>query len=69
MRNKIVVLDDKRTRRLARELGLETIGTLSIPKKLYEEDLLVKTPNAIYRRLVEIGFHIDKKLFDKVFEV
>mgnify|MGYP000206231305 CR=1 FL=1 len=62
MRSKIVVLDDKRARKLARELGLETIGTLSILKKLYE------TPSAIYRRLVEIGFYIDKKLFDDVFE-
>ncbi len=35
-RNKIVVLDDKRARRLARELGLEVIGTLSILKKLHE---------------------------------
>ncbi|MCD6508924.1 MAG: hypothetical protein J7L11_00820 [Thermoprotei archaeon] len=54
MRSKIVVLDDKRARRLARELGLETIGTLSILKKLHEEGLLVETPSVIYRRLVEI---------------
>lgn len=33
-RDKIVVLDDKRARKLARELGLEVIGTLSILKKL-----------------------------------
>ena len=31
-KNKVVVLDDKRARRLARELGLEVIGTLSIFK-------------------------------------
>ena len=68
MRNKIVVLDDRRARRLARELGLETIGTLSILKKLYEEGLLAETPSAIYKRLVEIGFYIDRKLFDKIFE-
>jgi len=35
-RGKIAVLDDKQARRLARELGLEVIGTLSILKKLYE---------------------------------
>ena len=68
MRNKIVVLDDRRARRLARELGLETIGTISILKKLYEEGLLAETPSAIYKRLVEIGFYIDRKLFDKIFE-
>lgn len=58
-RDKIVVLDDKRARRLARELGLEVIGTPSILKRLYEEGVLVGTPNTIYRRVVEIGFYID----------
>ena len=67
-RDKIVVLDDKRARRLARELGLEVIGTLSILRKLHEEGVLVETPNAIYRRLIEIGFYIDKRLFDKIFK-
>jgi len=50
MRNKIVVLDDKRARRLARELGLGIIGTLSILKKLHEGGLLVETPSIMYRR-------------------
>lgn len=30
VKNKIIVIDDKRARRLARELGLEVIGILSI---------------------------------------
>ncbi len=68
MKNKIIVIDDKRARRLARELGLEVIGTLSILKKLHEEGVLVETPNTIYRRLIEIGFYVDKKLFDRVFK-
>ena len=67
-RGKIVVLDDKRARRLARELGLEVIGTLSVLKKLHESGALAETPSTIYRRLIEIGFYIDKKLFDKVFQ-
>jgi len=65
---KIVVLDDKRARKLARDLGLEVIGTLSILKKLYEKGVLAKQPSTIYRHLVEIGFYIDRKLFDKIFE-
>ncbi len=68
MKDKIIVLDDKRARRLARELGLEVIGTLSILKKLYEEGILAETSSTIYRRLVEIGFYIDSKLFDKIFK-
>ncbi len=67
-KNKIVALDDKNARRLARELGLEVIGTLSILKKLYEEGALAETPSSIYRRLIELGFYIEKKLFDKIFE-
>lgn len=67
-RDKAIILDDKKARRLARELGLEVIGTLSILKRLYEEGVLAETPNAIYRRLLEIGFYIDKKLFDKIFK-
>jgi len=68
MRSKIVVLDDKRARRLARELGLEVIGTLSIIKRLHEKGTLAETPSMVYRRLVEIGFYVDKSLFDKIFK-
>lgn len=68
MKNKIVVLDDKRARRLARELGLEVIGTLSILKKLHEQGILTEPLDAIYKHLIEIGFYIDRKLFDNVFQ-
>ena len=67
-KDKIAVLDDRRARKLARELGLEVMGTLSILKKLYENGVLAETPNTIYRHLIEIGFYIDKRLFDKVFK-
>jgi len=67
-KGKVVVLDDKRARRLARELGLEVIGTLSILKKLREEGVLKEEPNTIYLHLTRIGFHVSKKLFDKVFK-
>jgi len=67
-KDKIAVVDDRRARRLARELGLEIMGTLSILKKLYENEVLTETPNMIYRRLVGIGFYIDRRLFDKVFQ-
>ena len=36
-------------------------------KKLYEEGALAETPSSIYRRLIELGFYIEKKLFDKIF--
>jgi predicted nucleic acid-binding protein len=68
VKDKIVILDDKKARRLARELGLEVIGTLSILKKLHELDILAEPPSTIYKRLIEIGFYIDKKLFDRLFQ-
>ncbi len=68
MKEKILVLDDRKARRLAKDLGLEVIGTISVLKKLYEERILEETTDTLYNRLVEIGFYIDKKIFDKVFE-
>ena len=67
-KGKIIVLDDKRARKLARELGLEVIGTISILRKLYEKGVLTETPSTIYRNLIELGFYIDKKSFDKIFK-
>ena len=67
VKNKVVILDDKRARKLARELGLEVIGTLSILKKLHEKGILKEAPSKLYRHLIEMGFYIDKELFDKVF--
>lgn len=68
IKEKIVVLDDKKARRLARELKLDVIGTLSVLKKLYEEGLLEIEPNSLYMRLVEMGFYVNKTLFDKIFK-
>ncbi|BES82200.1 DUF3368 domain-containing protein [Pyrodictium abyssi] len=65
-RNKAVVLDDRRARRLARELGLEVIGTLAILRRLYETGILRVTPSKLYQRLLGLGFYIDKELFNRV---
>ena len=68
MKRKIVVLDDRRARKIARELGLEVIGTLSILRRLYKVNVLKKKPNSLYKHLVRIGFYIDRKTFNKIFE-
>ncbi len=65
-RNKIVVLDDKKARKLARELGLEVVGTLSILKLLHEHKLLGRTLDNLYRQLIEIGFRVEPKIFNKI---
>ncbi len=66
-RNKIVVLDDKKARRLARELGLEVVGTLSLLKLLYEHKLLGRALDELYHQLIETGFYIEPSIFNKVF--
>ena len=67
LRNKIVVLDDKKARRLARELGLEVVGTLSLLKLLYEHKLLGRALDELYHQLIETGFYIEPSIFNKVF--
>ncbi len=66
-RNKIVILDDKKARRLARELGLEVIGTLSVLRRLYEIGILKMNREQLYIRLLNTGFYIRKSIFDKIF--
>ncbi|MEQ9715620.1 MAG: hypothetical protein ACTSSP_03195 [Candidatus Asgardarchaeia archaeon] len=68
MKNKVIVLDDKKARKLARDLGLEVIGVLSILKKLYEKRILREPPSFLYKRLIDLGFYTDKKTFDKIFK-
>ena len=65
-RRKTVVLDDKRARRIARELGLTVLGSLSILKKLVRENPKMSL-NTLYWRLIEIGFYVDRRLFDELF--
>lgn len=66
-KGKVVVLDDKRARRLARELGLEVIGTLSVLRRLYEIGALKMSREQLYIRLLNMGFYVRKHVFDKVF--
>ncbi len=66
-KEKTVVLDDRRARKLARELGLRVIGTLSILRRLYELGVLEINPRVLYMRLIEMGFYVRKDVFDRVF--
>lgn len=66
-KGKIVVLDDKKARALARELGLEVVGTLSLLKTLHEVGALGMSPEDLYVRLRLTGFYIDRRVFEKVF--
>lgn len=65
--NKITVLDDRKARRLARELGLEVIGSLAILRRLIDKGVIKENPELLYIKLVEIGFYIDHKTYNKIF--
>jgi len=66
-KGKVVVLDDKKARKLVRELGLNVIGTLAILQKLYELGLLKMTKEELYIRLLNLGFYIKQGSYNKIF--
>ncbi len=68
-KGKVVVLDNKKARRLVRELGLNVIGTLAILRKLYELGLLKMAKEELYIRLLNLGFISSKKAIIKYLEV
>ena len=67
LKKKPIVLDDKRARRLARELGLVVIGTISLLKRLYELGKLKEKPEELYIRLRQLRFRIKREIFEKIF--
>lgn len=67
-KGKVAVIDDKRARRLARELGLEVIGTIAILRELYERGYLKMTIEELYIKLLDLGFYIKKDSYNKIFK-
>ncbi len=67
-KGKVVVLDDKRARRLAHELGLEVIGTLVILRELYEQGYIKMTIDELYIKLLDLGFYIKRDIYNKIFK-
>ncbi len=63
---KIVVLDDRKARRVARDLGLKVIGTLGILRELYSLGLIKISKSEIYRRLLDLGFYIKHETLERI---
>lgn len=63
---KIVVLDDRKARKIARDLGLKVIGTLGILRELYSLGLIKISKSEIYRRLLDLGFYIKHETFERI---
>jgi predicted nucleic acid-binding protein len=66
-KSKVLCLDDKKARRLASDLGLTVIGTLSILRKIYKIGELKERPEELYFKLKALGFYMDYALFIKIF--
>lgn len=64
-----IILDDAAARREAQRLGLTVRGTLAIIRKLHaEQKITINDLNALYLRLVNIGFRVRRSLFNQIFE-
>jgi len=67
-KRKVAVLDDRNARKLARELGLNVIGTLAILRKLYELGILKVSKEELYVKLLNLGFYIKQETYNKIFK-
>ena len=68
IKGKVAVLDDKKARKLARQLEVPVIGTLSILKGLRKKGVLKETPSELYTKLIRLKFRVDRKILEKVLE-
>ncbi len=67
-KGKVAVIDDKKARKLARELGLEVIGSIAILRKLYEQGYIKITIEELYIKLLDLGFYIKRDIYNKIFK-
>jgi predicted nucleic acid-binding protein len=63
----ILIIDEKKGRRIARELGLITIGTLGVILKAKEKGLIESIANLI-KQLELAGFYLSQNLKEKLLE-
>jgi len=67
VKGKVAVLDDRKARRLARDLGITVLGTLALLKRLYEVGKLKESLEELYIKLTRLKFRIERYLFNKIF--
>lgn len=63
-----IILDDFAARKEATRLGLNVKGTLSIIRKLLnEEKIIIDNLDSFYQRIRKINFRIKREVFDSIF--
>jgi predicted nucleic acid-binding protein len=66
--NAPVMLDDKCARKLARELAVETFGTLSVLRTLLNTGHLSLSKAELFAKLMSVNFRISRAVFDEAFK-
>ncbi len=63
-----IILDDFTARKEATRLGLNVKGTLSIIRKLLNEDkIIIDNLDSFYQRISKINFRVKREIFDSIF--
>ena len=60
----IAIIDDKKARRIAKDLGINVIGTIAIVLKAKQNDI-IPAVKPILDDLNSVGFHLSKNLYNK----
>ena len=63
-----VVLDDKKARRIAQEIGLEVIGTIGVILRAKKKGIIAEI-KPVLNKLEEVGFRISNTLYEQALQL
>ncbi len=64
----LILLDDKKARKLARDLGLSPLGTIGILYEAKKRGLIESLKNELDDLITKNGFFIDEELYKKILQ-
>jgi len=68
LENSVLVLDDKKARRIGREMGLRVVGTVGLLLRAKRENMVPEV-KSLLERLVEGGFRLSRELHREALRV
>jgi len=68
MKKVYVILDDKKARRVAKQIGLKVIGTVGILLRAKKNKIIPEIKSYL-EKLNNVGFHISEALYQKALEI